>query len=399
MTIPDLLAAGRYGDVVASVESMRGEAVDISVILAYSHSLEAVGRHLDAFNVLVGLHDSAPREDVARVVVATMCRLSIRDPELLQRLANTYPDSGVIKAGMSEMALQDGDYQTGFDLCRNRWAVTKVRPEIEALPVWDGSPLDGRRLLVSAEQGLGEEILFSRFFGQLPPAIISCDPRLMPLFSRSFPWHEFVPKGTLKNHAVTGCVAIDAMELGRLYDSTALIGPYRWLCADYARGSDMREAISESWPGQKSVGVSWHSQRHNIGDSKSIPVADLIPLLSADAVFFDLQYGDHKADLAVIREAGRELFGITGLDVTQDIDGLASLITALDVVVTCSNTTAHLAGALGKRTILLAPGGKFVLWYWGLDGASTPWYPSIEILRGPPRCSWAELTNKARGMI
>lgn len=397
MSIAELFAAGQYAEVIKSVESQAG-MVDINVVLAYSQALEHTGNVQGSFDVLRSLHDANPCEDVAKLIVGAMCRLSIRDPECLARLTALYPESGVVKAATGEMALQDGDLATGFDLCPNRWAVTTSTPELAGWVPWGGQPFDGK-LLVSAEQGLGEEILFSCMFGEIPQAIVSCDPRLIPLFARSFPQHRFVPKGTLAEHATPDCQAISAMELGGFYRREAFQNPVSWLVADPQRALDITGAIRECAPGKRTVGVSWFSQRHKIGDSKSIPAADLFPLLGSGDVFFDLQYGEHQADLAAIRAAGHELFGITGLDVTHDIDGLAALISALDVVVTCSNTTAHLAGALGKRTILLAPGGRFVLWYWGKEGDRTPWYPSMEILRGPPRKGWAELAREVTARL
>lgn len=398
MSIAELFAAGRYDEVVASVEGLEGQMADISVILAYSQSLEHTGKARPSIAVLVSLHDAHPREDLAQLIVAAMCRLSIRDSDLLARLTAAYPDNRVIKAGTSEMALQDGDLATGFDLCHNRWAVTNVTPETAGLQKWDGGPFDGK-LLVAAEQGLGEEILFSCMFGEIPDATISCDPRLIPLFARSFPQHQFVQKGTIKDHATPDCRVIDAMELGRLYRRTAFANPKSWLTADPHQSLDISGAIRDAMPGKRLVGLSWGSRRLKIGDSKSVPISDMLPLFDSGHIFFDLQYGEHQADLDIVRAAGHELYGVNGIDVTHDIDGLAALISALDVVVTCSNTTAHLAGALGKRTILLAPGGTFVLWYWGADGNRTPWYPSVEILRGPPRRTWRELAGRAAAMI
>lgn len=399
-SISEQFNAGQYAEVVAEIEQRAGALVDISVIIAYAASLERVGREKAAVDVLLSLHDASPCEALAANAVAAMCRLSVRNPEAVERLSALYPGSIGISAGKSEMALQDGDLQTGFGLCENRWAATKVASELDGIDClrWDGRPFVGA-LLVAAEQGLGEEILFSCMFDEIPPATISCDKRLMPLFERSFPRHKFVEKGTLKEHITSGCQAIEAMELGKIYRATPFVNRESWLVADARVSMDMEGAMRQAFPGRKLVGLSWASRREGLGDSKSIPVHDLLPLLESGHAFWSLQYGDHSQDLAWLKDAGHDLYGIEGLDLTNDIDGVAALISALDVVVTCSNTVAHLAGALGKRTILMAPGGRFVLWYWGLDGDRTPWYPSVEIMRGPPRKGWAELAEQVRGMV
>lgn len=364
--------------------------VPAAELVELSKRLESEGKHQQSFDVLVRLYDVAPIEPVACGIVAAMCRLSIRDDALINRLFANHPDCSVVLGGIAEMALQDGDYQTGFGMCYHRWSASTVRPESEGLPQWDGGQLNGKALLVAGEQGLGEEILFSSMFHGLPPAVISCDTRLIPLFSRSFSQHKFAPKGMLHAYA-SDCVAIQAMDVGKYVKPTAT----PWLVAESDMTTDIREAIG----GQPTVGLSWKSARQKLGDSKSIPIADLLPIFTAGRTVFDLQYGDHSADLAYIRQQGHDMLAVEGLDTTTNIDGLAALISALDVVVTCSNTTAHLAGALGKRTILLLPGAKFVLWYWGRESNRTPWYPSVEIMRGPPRQSWRDIAEQARTAI
>ena len=75
---------------------------------------------------------------------------------------------------------------------------------------------------------------------------------------------------------------------------------------------------------------------------------------------------------------------------TGDIDGLAALIAACDVVVTVSNVTAHLAGALGKPTFALVSFGQHQLWYW-FTGKNCPWYPQVRLFRRRVDQPWADL--------
>ena len=69
------------------------------------------------------------------------------------------------------------------------------------------------------------------------------------------------------------------------------------------------------------------------------------------------------------------------MDKFNDIERLLALISELDLVLTVSNTTAHLAGSIGKKTLLLAPDNRAQLFYWMLSSDSTPWYPSIQIFK------------------
>jgi hypothetical protein len=114
----------------------------------------------------------------------------------------------------------------------------------------------------------------------------------------------------------------------------------------------------------------------------SIQLKDLSPILSLDNIaFVSLQYGNVKEQL--ISFNNRHNFNIQEFDLVdnfKDLDGHASLIDACDFVITISNTSAHLSGALGKETYLLCPSGEGLLWYWShqLNGKSL-WYPSINI--------------------
>ena len=79
---------------------------------------------------------------------------------------------------------------------------------------------------------------------------------------------------------------------------------------------------------------------------------------------------------------------MTDIDNFNDISKLAALINACDFVITTSNVTAHLAGALNKKTYLIVPFTEGKMWYWGINEDSSPWYPSIKILRSENFEDW-----------
>jgi hypothetical protein len=147
---------------------------------------------------------------------------------------------------------------------------------------------------------------------------------------------------------------------------------------------------------QRVIGVSWLSRNEDIGAGKSMALSDLEPLFDAPSVrWVDLQYGDTRAERAAL--AARKPPGLVhrdDIDLFQDLDGLAALICSCDLVVTVSNTTAHLAGALGVPTLVLVSHGARKLWYWGEGTDRTPWYPSIGILRQDAAGSWATAVSE-----
>ncbi len=106
------------------------------------------------------------------------------------------------------------------------------------------------------------------------------------------------------------------------------------------------------------MGISWHSRRATLGAAKSLALAAWIPILEVTGpTFVSLQYGETDADLALAGQAGHAVHVDPEIDATHDLPGLSAQIAAMDLVISVSNTTAHLAGALGVPTWTLAAAG------------------------------------------
>jgi ADP-heptose:LPS heptosyltransferase len=145
-------------------------------------------------------------------------------------------------------------------------------------------------------------------------------------------------------------------------------------------------------------GVAWTSNNAFIGKHKSMSLIDLSSILQLrDVEFISLQYGDTKKEIDIVREKlNTEIRNIEGIDLYDDIDSLLGLIDACDIVITTSNSTAHLSGALGKETILLLPFSVGKFWYWHeLDGASL-WYPSVRVFKQLKQGDWSDPVIQAR---
>jgi ADP-heptose:LPS heptosyltransferase len=138
-------------------------------------------------------------------------------------------------------------------------------------------------------------------------------------------------------------------------------------------------------------GIAWRSANKQFGGEKSIALADMAPVLEAAGLsFVNLQYGSVDAEIEQAREAlGVSIHQVPGLDVFNDIDGLLALIDACDLVVTTSNVTAHLAGAMGKRGCVMVPYAKGRIWYWHLKDAFSLWYPSLRVFYQEDPKSWS----------
>jgi hypothetical protein len=111
----------------------------------------------------------------------------------------------------------------------------------------------------------------------------------------------------------------------------------------------------------------------------------------------NLQYGDTEAEQGALRAGtGLTLTNVDCVDNTNDLDGLAALIEACDLVVTISNTTAHLAGALGKPVLILLPDGPGLRWYWHLQRRDSRWYPSARLFRQDDPAEWDGVVEAIR---
>lgn len=261
---------------------------------------------------------------------------------------------------------------------------------------WRGEPLAGKKLLLAYEQGLGEQIMFASHIPELralgAKLVVECEPRLVPLFARSFPdvavvpWQDpWRPEVTAADIDFHVAMADAARWLRRGTPGTPAATGY--LKADPARIAVLRERYQALAKGRRIVGLSWHSAGVNYGPQKSMPRAALEPLLSRNDLFcVSLQYG------AVPGTPG--LYVDLEIDLTVDLDAAAAQIMAMDEVVTISNTTAHLAAALGKPMKLMLPKAAGRIWYWFSDRLQHPWYTTLRFYVQSRQGVWDDVIDK-----
>lgn len=166
-----------------------------------------------------------------------------------------------------------------------------------------------------------------------------------------------------------------------------------FLIADPEVSARQQRQLKQRAGGRPLVGLSWRSRNAAYGAPKSLALSDLLPLLRRPGLcWIDLQYGDTAGERAAAAKAGVEVWRDPEIDPLRDMDAAAAQTAALDLVITTSNTTAHLAGALGVPTWLLLPApGYGLLWYWFLDRSDSPFYPSMRCFRQTRAGSWAEV--------
>ena len=268
-----------------------------------------------------------------------------------------------------------------------------------SLPRWNGGEVNGA-ILVWGEQGLGDEIIYASMMVDLTKraksVVLEVEPRLTKLFSRSLPGVQVIGRGDELPHDIVTQSPLASLGQYLRPDWESFSRQHAaYLLADPDLTARLHARLSPN--GETVIGLSWVSKSLAFGQFKTAQLADFESILRRPHCrFADLQYGDTLAE----REAVTQATGITverlaDIDNTNDIDGLAALITACDLVVTVSNTTAHLAGALGKPTLLFVPQSRGQLWYWFNDRNDSPWYPSMRVERQKLGQSWKDLIARS----
>lgn len=315
------------------------------------------------------------------------------------QLDENHPEANYNK---SLVLLNDAQFESGWPLYE--WRIKSLEAKhkfvqhapIATLTTWNGLPLEGR-LLVLPEQGIGDQIFFSGMLNDLrnkaSNLTVCADSRLVSLLARSYPAIDFVDDvnsvdlSQFKAQIHFGSVGQFLRPNAQSFNG--VISPY--LTAKKDQSYQLRSAMKRS--DRLLCGISWLSKNADHGQAKSLSLVNLENALTLPGFdFVDLQYGDTRDERAqFFAEYGINIIKREEIDNFSDIDGLASLIAACDLVVTVSNTTAHLACALGKPTLVLLPQNSAVFWYWHNREMHSPWYPSAVLLRQQELGGWPQV--------
>lgn len=351
----------------------------------------------DAWNNLGNHYEGLGRRPEA---VAAFDRALALDPRNM---------GAVVNRGLTQLAL--GDMAAGWEGYAHRFDDPRFpfSPRSWPWPAWRGEDLAGKRILLWSDQGIGDEVLYASMVREVAAragaCVLECTDRLAPLYRRSFPGIEIAAK-LPEVHAALTTRAFDfhcsVLDLGRWLRPRMTAFPNRGalLTADPVRAAALRAKYLQSAPGTKLVGLSWHSTNPRIGDQKSHPLDGFSPLLSLpEFTFVNIQYGNFSKELDEVSRGGKGcILHDPEIDSLKDLDAFAAQLTALDAVVSVSNSAAHLAGALGVPTAVLIPDHHKRLWYWFDRGPFSPWYRSVRVFRDSGADAIAGLTSALAGI-
>jgi hypothetical protein len=164
---------------------------------------------------------------------------------------------------------------------------------------------------------------------------------------------------------------------------------YLLACPD--KVSKLRNKYQQLAKGKQLVGISWKSVNQRVGKIKSTSLKDWTVILSQPNYYFiNLQYGDVNAEIEEYTSGNK-----TSIYIDKEINSLMSLddftaqVSALDLIISTSNTTVHVAGALGKEVWTLLP--YISDWKWMLNREDTPWYPTMKLFRQSKIGGWQKV--------
>ncbi len=280
------------------------------------------------------------------------------------------------------------------------------------LPTWGGQALPNASLLVTAEQGLGDEVLFASIYPQLRQMVrhlyIGCDPRLQTIFARSFPDCTIVSYEDLsaglnrvrKYPALEG--AINAGEIDYMVPLGSALQyfwsshealralPTGYLKADKALSRDMMPQASSQ---RMKIGLSWRSGQLSTQRNKNYPFLEkMLPLLELDGIdFYILQYGIEQSEVDTLRAHSRgNVVIFEDVDMKNDLEANLAIMEHVDLVVGPITATQTLSMALGKATLGLANGIPW--WSFGQDDEGySHLMPHCKILIKHDAITWQEI--------
>ncbi|HSZ58163.1 MAG TPA: tetratricopeptide repeat-containing glycosyltransferase family protein [Tepidisphaeraceae bacterium] len=306
----------------------------------------------------------------------------------LRRALAIRPDYAEAEWNLAFVLLAQGNLGEGLPAFEARLRVKNFPNRRIQGPMWDGSDLHGRRILLHTEQGVGDTFNFIRYAPLVAArggrVFVLCSPDVHRLMSvQELSVEQWIADGQPRPEFDTHC---PLMSLPKVFGTTMETIPagVPYMAADPKWVEPWRKRLAQDSAVLK-VGLVWAGNMHPIHNRKrTMALATLLPLGALPRVsFYSLQKGAAALE-AKTPPAGMRL--IDWSDELNDFADTAALIAALDLIITVDTSVAHLAAAMGKPTWVLLP---FVAdWRWFMDREDSPWYPTMRLFRQTALGDW-----------
>ena len=306
------------------------------------------------------------------------------------RLRAMEPDSAEATVNLGLIHLLQGNLAAGWGEYESRWKVGVGDDRKLLQRRWKGEPLGGERILLYAEQGLGDTMQFVRYVPLVAErggeVVLEVQPALHGLLAGTDGASRVIRRGEMLPEFTWQCPLMSLpLALGTQLDTIPARVPY--IVPDAARVEAWRERLQKN---TRRVGLAWAGNPGHPRDRlRSIPLEYLVPLLNvAGTTFYSLQFGAGSEQVKQLPPAVR--FIDLG-DELKDFANVAAIVANLDLVISIDSAVAHLAGALGKPIWILL--NKGCDWRWFLEREDSPWYPTSRLFRQTTPGEWEEVVK------
>ncbi len=389
------------------------QAVQLGSDVAVTHNgLGVAHRKKGQYETALGEFGRAIALDGSFVAARANLAKTLLDLGRLDDALAAFDQAVTIKGDYSELRycqatafLLAGRFAEGWRGYEHRW-VREEQPVPERhfrLPIWDGQIRPSDRLLLWAEQGIGDEVMFASLVPELLRAGmgvgLEVDGRLVDLFRRSLPGvpvfaRQEPPAPQIDRAGFTCQLPLGSLPGARGADRGLLESTQPYLLPDADRVCELRDQYLHGGD-DLLVGISWRSGNAEYGKVRTLPLEQWQPLLACEGVtFVDLQYGDTAEERRQTEaRTGVKIVHDDAIDPMADLEGFCAQVAAMDLVISIDNSTIHFAGAMGRPCWgLLASVPE---WRWGMEGEQSPWYRTVRLMRQRRRGDWSDVLATA----
>jgi tetratricopeptide (TPR) repeat protein len=399
-TLHDL---SRYQEALS--DSRRAHTLDpanADICTVIGKCLQKLGRHAEALEWFDRALDLQPNFVTALNDKAfTLGEIQRFDEALIlyRTVKNIDPENALADFNVGLLQLLNGDLEAGWQGYEARWKLsflssTANYPKLPQ-PRWRGENIEGKTILVCADEGQGDTIQFVRYAPMLAAlgarVILLVDDAAYPLLSTLSGVAQVFPKSA--NILPAFDVHCPVTSLPLAFRTTLETIPASTSYLPTPAGD--RRQVWEDRLGPHDrlrVGLVWSGNpKHRNDHNRSIPLRSLTRILDIDATFVSLQKDPRPDDKEILLER-TDIVDLTAH--LTDFMETAALISCLDLVITVDTSVAHLAGALGRPTWILLPHTPD--WRWLLDRDDSPWYPTVRLFRQTETRDYASVLDRVR---